>query len=226
MDQYEELAMGWLNMTRGKAAPKTTQRRLTSLKQFAIWAGLSNPLSEYMAPKASKTIPHPIAEGYSGVVQMLGYAKNEQQKAIVAGGAFMGLRISESLKMSIPNFDINSMLLTVRGKGDKTRVVPISRRAWEWLSMPYLLAFNNPDQLLITYSDRTARKIVTDLGDAASLSRPVVSHDLRATFATEVFDFCKDIRVVQELLGHANINTTEIYTGATMDKLRKAVNFG
>lgn len=223
-EEYEELAMSWLNLRRAQVSPKTTARRLTSVRGFAKWAGWGKVLEEYIAPTPGKTIPHPLPEGIVGVERMIEQAKNHEQVALVAFGGEVGLRISESLSTTTDAFDLHDMLLTIRGKGDKTRTVPISEKAWDHLMPAYALAMTKPDNRLVSYKDRFARQIVTNLGARAKLTRPVSSHDLRATFATALLDGGANIRVVQELLGHASSETTEIYTGVSLDAMRKAVN--
>lgn len=222
-EEYEELAMSWLNLRRMQVSPKTTARRLTSVRGFAKWAGWGKVLEEYIAPTPGKTIPHPLPEGMAGVERMIEQAKNHEQAALVSFGGEVGLRISESLSCTIDSFDLHDMLLTIRGKGDKTRTVPVSEKAWDHLMPAYALAMTKPDKRLVSYKDRFARQIVTNLGARAKLMRPVSSHDLRATFATALLDSGANLRVVQELLGHASSETTEIYTGVTMDAMRKAV---
>lgn len=224
-EEYEELGMSWLNLTRGLMAPSTTARRLTSIRSFAKWAGWGRALDEYIAPTPGKSIPHPIAEGPDGLRRMIGKAKNNQQGALVALGGFVGLRISESRSITTRSFDIDRMTVDVRGKGDKTRTVPVSEEAWGEIAPAYALAMATDHGHLITYQDRFSRQIVTNLAARASLSRPVSSHDLRATFATAVYDKTQDLRVVQELLGHASSQTTEVYTGIGMAKMKDAVNF-
>ena len=225
-DEYEELAMAWLNLTREQAAPKTTVRRLTSLRSFGRWAfDLPNPLSDYIPPTPGKTIAHPIPEGIAGVLKMIEQGKNCDQRALIALGGLVGLRISESLSATTDWIDLNEMTLTVRGKGDKTRTVPIGPYAWRHLQDAYVMASLKPDRRLVSYKDRFSRSIVTNLAARAGLSRPVSSHDLRATFATAVYDDTLNLRLVQELLGHASSDTTEIYTGVAMANMREAVNF-
>jgi site-specific recombinase XerD len=225
MTEFEELAMSWLNLTRAMASPKTTARRLTSVRGFAKWAGWGVVLEDYIAPTPGKTIPHPLPEGLDGVQRMCDVAKNDQQAALVALGGFVGCRISESLSLTVHSFDLHDMLLTIRGKGDKTRVVPVNERAWGIIAPAMVGALHKPDKRLISYKDRFARQIVTNLGARAKLQRSVSSHDLRATFATAALDRTKNIRVVQELLGHANSSTTEIYTGIGIAQMREAVQF-
>ena len=223
--EYEELAMAWLNMTRQQAAPRTTNRRLTSLKSFARWAQWPPVLEDYIAPTPDRGIPHPIPEGMDGIRRMIKVAKNYDQIAIVVLGGMMGLRISEILSCTADNFDLDNMLLTVRGKGDKTRVVPISPEAWSHLAELVVIAYGTEDKRLVNYQDAFARRLVTIMGKRAKLKRPIASHDLRSTFATEALNKTQNIRVVQELLGHASSTTTEIYTGVRVAQMRAAIQF-
>lgn len=225
LEDLEELAMSWLNLTRTKAAPKTTTRRITSLKAYAKWAGMGGILQGYIAPKPGRPVPHPIPEGLSGVQRMLDVCRTREQSALVGLCALVGLRISEARLIQTSNFDVVEMTLKVWGKGDRIRIVPISERAWWTVSSAYVVGMSHPDERLISYSDRAARKAITRLGELARLSRPVSSHDLRATFATVAFQSNKDLRVVQELLGHATSTQTEIYTGISMARMREAVEF-
>lgn len=224
-EEYEELGMSWLNLNRMVVSPKTTARRLTSLRGYAKWAGWGIVLHEYIAPSPGKTIPHPIPEGPDGLRRMIDNAKNHEQVAIVALGGFAGCRVSESLSLTPLSFDVHAQTLTIRGKGDKTRTVPLSDECWGLLQPAYILAHSKDDQRLVSYKDRFARQIVTNLGLRAGLMRKVASHDLRATFATAALDRGGNIRVVQELLGHANSTTTEVYTGVEMAAMRDAVQF-
>lgn len=156
---------------------------------------------------------------------MIAAAKNHEQAALVTLGGFVGCRISESLSLTVNSFDLHDMLVSIRGKGDKTRVVPMSDEAWTHLAPAFALAHLKEDQRLVSYKDRFARQIVTNLGTRAGLSRKIASHDLRATFATAALDKTNNIRVVQELLGHASSQTTEIYTGIGVAQMREAVQF-
>ena len=224
-EEYEELAMSWLNLTRNSLSPKTTARRLTSIKGFAKWAGWGPVLVDYIAPTPGRTIPHPIREGVVGLRAMIDKAKNHEQVALVALGGFVGCRVSESLSLTVSSFDAHDMLVTIRGKGDKTRTVPLSEEAWTFLIPAFAMAYTKEDQRLISYKDRFARQIVTNLGARAGLSRRIASHDLRATFATVAFDKANNIRVVQELLGHSSVETTQGYTGVGVAQMREAVKF-
>lgn len=224
MELFEATAATWLNSTRKLASPKTTGRRLTSLRAFARWAGSPSLLQEYSPPKPGKAVAHPIREGMEGIENMLVHTRNYEQRAMVALMGFAGLRLGEALACRITWLDTHSMRMTVRGKGDKERIVPISKRCWSLMAEAFTAAMCG-DGYLIHYEDRSARKAITALGVKAQLSRPISSHDLRATFATHMLDNGVNIRVVQEILGHANVTTTEVYTGVTMASMTAAVEF-
>lgn len=224
METFEAAATKWMNETRPQAAPKTTGRRLTSLRAFAKWAMWETDLSEYRAPTPGKTLPHPIPERLEGVQRMLGVASNPEQEALIGACGFIGLRVQEALDFHTSWLDSHEMMLRVRGKGDKERYVPVSRRAWSAISTAFVAAMQK-DGKLIHYQDRSARKCITILGRKAGLKRDISSHDLRATYATILSEQGTPIRVIQELLGHANVNTTQIYTGVGMEAMKEAVEF-
>lgn len=216
--------MNWLTYNKRIVTATTTSRRLSSLRQFAKWAGWGPMFGDYTAPVPLKGQPHPLPEGVEGVRNMISYAGNERQAALIALCGLCGLRIAEALTVKPSDFDLHSMFLIVRGKGDKQRKVPVSRQAWQVLHKPVLEAYcEGNDREIVRLQDRHARAIVTALGVKAGLRRRVSSHDLRATFATEVYNRTKDQRLVQVLLGHASGTTTEIYIGVTDEKMHDGV---
>lgn len=223
MEEFEDTAMEWLQEHRRTIAPKTTSRRLTSLRAFARWAGWGNLLDEYSAPTPARGMPHPLPEGIDGVKRLIEAARQENQIALVALCGLCGLRVAEALSVRPSHFNHDTRTLSVRGKGDKTRIVPVSELAWHYLAAPVTRAFLDSDRQVVGLKDRFARRVITDLGVRAGLQRHISSHDLRATFATAVYDKTLDLRVTQELLGHSSSQTTELYTGVTMSKMRGAV---
>ena len=147
-----------------------------------------------------------------------------QHSALVALGGYVGCRISESLSLTPADFDLVSREVTIRGKGDKTRVVPVSRAAWAWVAPVYMeLAPKTPDATLLTMCDRTARASITRMGELAKMPRRVASHDLRATFATWLLEKTGNLRLVQELLGHSSVTTTQAYTLVERNLMHEAV---
>lgn len=184
---------------------------------------------EYKPPTPGKPQPHPLPEGIAGVEAMVSVARHPKQRALIGLCGYAGLRLGEALAVRTSWFDPSPVgksigTLRVRGKGDKERFVPVSQRCWDAISESFAEAMVG-NGVLINYEDRGARKAVTSLGRRAHLSRPVASHDLRATFATHLMNMGVNMRVVQEILGHANITTTEVYTGVTRLAMIEAVDF-
>lgn len=200
-------------------------RRLTSLKGFAKWAGWGEVLDDYIAPTTDRSMPHPLPNGIHDVRRLIAVCRTIEQQALIALGGFMGLRVGECISVTTDDFDLDRMLLTVRGKGDRTRHVPISPEAWENLFVAFTTALGSEDKRIVGLSDAGARQCVVRLGRKAKIKRPIKSHDLRSTFATEALNNTENIRVVQELLGHASTTTTEIYTAVRTDQMRAAVAF-
>jgi integrase/recombinase XerC len=222
LEDLEELTMIWLNADRQRLSPKTTVRRLTSVKSFSRWAGHGEILGEYVAPTPARALPHPIPEGMDGVLRMVQAARLPHHRALVALGGLVGCRVAESLGVRTGDLDTRDRLLTIRGKGDKTRVVPVSARAWD-IILPAWLDAQVTRSNVVPIGDRSARETITSLGKRARLTRHVTSHDLRATYGTWVYDRTCDLRVVQELLGHSSPETTQVYTQIGMGKMRAAV---
>lgn len=181
-------------------------------------------LDDYSAPTPARSQPHPIPEGIDGVRRLLDACSNEQQRALIALCGLCGLRISEARAVEPSWFDLENNLLVVRGKGDKIRRVPLSEEAMDYLRIPLIRAISTGEPL-VQMKDRQARYIITALGKRANLKRHISSHDLRATFATAIYDKTLDIRTTQELLGHSSVETTQGYTGITIGKMREAVKF-
>lgn len=222
-EELEEIGQNWLTANRKKVAPKTTQRRLTSLRTWSKWAGWGDLFDDYSAPTPAQAVPHPLPEGMAGVERLIEVAGKPEYAALVGFCGMCGLRIAEALAVRPSHIDIKNMVLMVYGKGDKMRRVPISEKAWAALASAVTSAFLNDDALVIDLQDRFARRVITNLGRKAGLQRPISSHDLRATFATEVYNRTLDRRVVQDLLGHAHGDTTDVYIARTEEQKREAV---
>jgi site-specific recombinase XerD len=223
-EELEELGSAWLTKHRRILAPKTTGRRLTSLRAFAEWAGYPDLFKDYDAPDAGPTMPHPLPEGMSGVRRLIEVASNQKQRSLIALCGMCGLRVAEALDVRFPDFTIQGqrVTLTVRGKGDVVRHVPVSSEAYDTVvrSMVEQMASGLP---IVGLEDRYARRCITDLGVRAGLSRRIASHDLRATFATAVYNKTKDQRLVQLLLGHKSGSTTEGYIGVEVEQMQNGV---
>jgi integrase/recombinase XerD len=150
-----------------------------------------------------------------------------------------GLRISELVGLSLADLDLSAALVRAFGKGSKERVVPVGQAAiaalGEWLGPAgrlallgdHKLARSDAEALFVSVRGRRMSRqaawvVVHRHAVAAGLADKVTPHVLRHSFATHLLDHGADIRVVQELLGHASITTTQIYTAVSNERLRNA----
>lgn len=226
----EAEAAAWLTMNRKtKWSPKTTQRKLTSLRRYAKWAGNPAFLSEYRPPTPADPEPHPLPEGIPGVLRLIEVAADDRQRALIALCGLCGLRVAEACGVLAGDVHVSrgvgdrvKRTLVVRGKGDKTRILPISGAAWVGICEAWVAV--RATEPILGYSQRYARKLVTNLGRKAKLSREIASHDLRATFATAAYEVSGDIVAVQRLLGHSSVITTQGYLGRSQAQMRDAAN--
>lgn len=223
-DHLEKLAARWLNEFRRTIPPKTTGRRLTSLRTLGNALG-RKILTEYNAPTPAQSYPHPLPGGLQDLEKMFDAASNIEQKILIALIGLCGLRVSEARSVGPANFDLEERILKVRGKGDKERIIPLSSKAWDILFPVVVDAWIKKQSTLLSYADRSARICITRIASRAKIIRPVSSHDLRATFATEAYNRTLDIRVVQELLGHSSVEQTQLYTRIAISAMRNAVEF-
>lgn len=221
-------AARWLNSCRSEVAPKTTHRRLGTLRAYVAWLGLPlGPLEGYKKPTPKKTKPHPLKSGMEGVRAMMGAARNSAHRTLIVLQGFGGMRVSEALSVTVADVDVDSGVVTITGKGDKMREIPFDRdgEAFGVIIDRIREVGTGP---LVGLPDRTARYTVTALAKkvgAASFGKTQVSsHDLRATSATSLHTASgNNIRLVQEFLGHANVKQTEIYVGVTREQFAEAV---
>jgi len=143
-----------------------------------------------------------------------------------------GLRISELRTIRLEQLQLESGFINVIGKGNKERVVPLGRKAVEALThyleagRPKLVGRKTPSNVFITrrgtaFSRVTLWKRIKDRVRYAGIERNITPHMLRHSFATHLLEHGADLRVIQELLGHANISTTEVYTHVAGTRLRE-----
>jgi len=225
IQEIETLAALWLNGRRRIVSAKTTGRRLTSMKNFGLAFKVAI-LAEYSAPTPAKPRPHPLPGGVDDLRSLLNACYQEEHRTLIALTGLCGARITEAREVCPVNFSFVDQNVTIWGKGDKERTIPIGDYAWS-IFLPILvdrMTTNQANAPLVKMGDRTARELITRLGVRAGIRRPISSHDLRATFATEAYERTKDIRAVQELLGHASSQQTELYILIKDDAMRAAAN--
>ncbi|MGE0342593.1 MAG: tyrosine-type recombinase/integrase [Porticoccaceae bacterium] len=229
----EELAATYLNLKRPTWKPRTTLRKLSALRTWADFHGQGEFLARYKGPTPGALQPHPIAEGIAGVEAMINSVskvhdgrrtEENHHRALIALTGLMGLRVEEAVTVTAGDVDLNEMSLTVRGKGDKTRIVPITEKAWGILRPSYERAsVALSDRRLVLLTNGGARASLRRHGERAGLSRPVASHDMRMTAGTAMYAQTGDIRATQENLGHASVETTVGYTGVALAARRAAM---
>jgi len=144
-----------------------------------------------------------------------------------------GARISEAVGLDIDDLDLDECSVLLRGKGGKQRILPLGSYAVAALtdyltaSRPALVSAKaaTPAVFLNARGGRLSRQsawtVLTKAADRAGVAAEVSPHTLRHSFATHLLDGGADVRVVQELLGHASVTTTQIYTLVTVEKLRE-----
>jgi integrase/recombinase XerC len=140
-----------------------------------------------------------------------------------------GLRVSELVGINLNDIDLGSGSVVVEGKGRKMRQVPVGGAASEaiklWLKERLVLADFNEDALFVgklgkRLSSRSVEKRLKELGEQSGVAGSLYPHRLRHSFATEMLAGSGDLRAVQELLGHADISTTQIYTHLDFKQLK------
>ena len=220
LTEFESRAAHYLTAIKPDVSPKTLNRKLGTFRGFGQRNGFPECLEGYRGPTPPRAIPNPIKGGVESMVKLYEEAckDNKQLGALVALCGFQGLRIHEALGVTVHDFDFENRTLTVHGKGDKTRVIPVFDKPFQMLVGAYVEAVNG-DGRLINYSNRGARKAIKRIGQRAGLG-DISSHQLRSTFGTEGYRKTKDLRMVQDLLGHASSQTTEVYTHVDMDSMR------
>lgn len=144
-----------------------------------------------------------------------------------------GARISEAVGLDLDDVDLESRAVLLRGKGGKQRLVPVGRpavaalEAYRVRSRPGLAVKGRGTPALFLnarggrLSRQSAWQVLRDAADRAGVTEPVSPHTLRHSFATHLLEGGADVRVVQELLGHASVTTTQVYTLVTVDSLRE-----
>jgi integrase/recombinase XerD len=207
-----------------------------SFHRFCLEEGLlgSDPSEEVGAPRVPQGIPkaltEPEVEALLDAVPGDG-ARPRRDRAILETLYAGGLRISELVGLELGDVDLYDGQVRVLGKGNKERVVPLGRTAREAVGdylttgRPELAGrTSTPALFLNARGGRLTRQgawlIVRAAGDRAGLSGRLFPHVLRHSCATHMLDRGADIRVVQELLGHASLSTTQVYTKVSPERLR------
>ncbi len=221
-------------LTRAKKSKRTISRKLSSIKSFfkyltKINIRKDNPADTIPFPKLDKTIPHFLS--IDDLFRLLDSIKTEsvldkRNAAIFETFYSTGMRVSEMASLNMNDIDFTRQMIRVFGKGSKQRIVPVGQRALSALTRYRRSLKTRTDICFLNkngtrLSARSIRRILDKLVIECELNVPVSPHTLRHSFATHMLDSGADLRGIQEILGHASLSTTQVYTHVSMDQLMK-----
>lgn len=219
----------------GKAT-SSISRMLSSLRKFYQWLLRqdiikSDPLVKIDSPKQEKRLPLALSEAEVDkllVQPNIKKASGIRDRAILETLYATGMRVSELINLQMGDLHQDIKLIKVLGKGSKERLVPISNVALSWIDeydkqvrQKQILKIGSFTDIIFLnqrggkLSRQAVWQLIKKYCQTAGITKNVTPHTLRHTFATHLLENGADLRVVQELLGHSDISTTQIYTNLT-----------
>jgi integrase/recombinase XerC len=222
-------------------APSSVARRMSAVRTFIKYllrmeAVDRDPSQGLRTPKLGRKLPHFL--GGKQIEALLNAPSRitplgVRDRAILETMYGGGLRVAETVGLNVSDLDLAQQIARVRGKGRRERLAPIGKHAvaanvaWLAIRKPKINAAGKPLPALYLNKNgrrlttRSVGRLVTKYLQIAGLDPKTSPHTLRHTFATHLLERGADIRSVQELLGHASIATTQIYTHLTAERLRE-----
>ena len=234
----EEIDRAYINnyirgLKERKLAPTSVIRKVASIRGFFKWATSmniieKNPASTLEQPKVPQRLPKVVS--IKEIEEILLADLSELQLVIIELLYSCGLRVSELVNLKINDIDLNSKYVRCFGKGSKERIIPIGKKAIVALKN-YL---PNRDFVFKKYNIVSKKLLVNDLGRyinrqdvynfihacGKKIHKNISPHTLRHSFATHLLENGADLRVVQELLGHSDVSTTQLYTHISKKRLK------
>jgi len=227
-----------LSSCRGSLKPRSLALRVAALRSFyryLLQLGLvqENPALYLQVPKFDKPLPKNL--DVDQLQQLLDVDTSDdclacRDKAMLELFYSSGLRLDELVSANLRDIDWQEALIRVRGKGSKERILPIGRLAMaalkDWLSHRASLVNADETALFVSklrqrISHRQVQQRVKRWSEQQGLNQHLHPHMLRHSFATHMLESSSDLRAVQELLGHASLNTTQVYTHLDFQQLAK-----
>jgi len=209
-------------------SPRSIQRRLSATRSYFRYLlrekqVRSNPVQAVSAPKGSKRLPASLdADRMARLLEIPGEgALVDRDRAILELLYSSGLRLAELTELNVGDVDVHDATVRVTGKGNKDRIVPVGSKALEalarWQASRSALANIDEKALFVSQrgtrlSHRSVQARVDYWARRQGIDTKVYPHLFRHSFATHLLESSHDLRAVQELLGHANISTTQVYT--------------
>ena len=223
-----------------KAKATTASRLLSSLKRFFQYALRQNkvktdPTLNIDAPKLPRGLPKSLTEAdvekllaAPHVDDKLGLRDRTMLETLYASG----LRVSELVTLKVSQVSLNMGVVRIMGKGSKERLVPLGEEALAWVtrylkeSRPRILGKRPADAMFVTsrgggMTRQSFWHVIKRHAAVACLNKTISPHTLRHAFATHLLNHGADLRVVQLLLGHSDISTTQIYTHVARERLKQ-----
>jgi len=224
----------------GGARPRSTARQLSSFRRFFRYLIRENliaedPTAQIAMPKIGRSLPRSLSEseveallGAPAVADPLGHRDRTMLEVLYA----TGLRVSELVHLKLGQVNMNQGVIRVLGKGNRERLIPLGEEAVRWLKTfieggrAEILLDRTTDFLFPTRrGDRMTRQafwhIIKRYARKADVDRDLSPHTLRHAFATHLLNHGADLRVVQMLLGHSDLSTTQIYTHVARERLKE-----
>lgn len=235
MDSIDRMAIGsyFRMLKENNLAATSITRKIASLRGFFKWAASmdilkKNPASTLEQPKIPQKLPKVIS--LNEIEELLHSNLNNLQTLIIELLYSCGLRVSELVNIKIYEIDLNSKYLRCTGKGSKERIIPIGERAKQIIKN-YI---PERDFIVKKYNLSTKRLLINDNGKMVTrqdvytfihergklIHKSISPHTLRHSFATHLLENGADLRVVQELLGHSDVSTTQLYTHISKKRLK------
>jgi len=244
------LLRSWLSAQTMRCARATIARRVASARTFTSWMQATERSAHdaglrLASPRIPRTLPTVLRQDQmaqvldSTATPALDGAGEEPEPALLRDVAILevlygsALRVSELCGLDLNDIDFERRTIRVLGKGNKQRVVPMGlpsvRAVQRWMSQgrPAWLTAESNEAVFLGHrggrlDQRAARRIVTTVTQGISGIPQVAPHGLRHTAATHILEGGADLRTVQELLGHATLSTTQLYTHVSLDRLRSS----
>jgi len=223
-----------------QAKPRTSSRALSSLKrfyQYLVREQLINtdPTLNIDSPKIPRSLPKTLTEAH--VEALLAAPDTDtplglRDRAMLETLYASGLRVSELVELKLNETNLDMGVVRVMGKGSKERLVPLGEEAVDWLKQylsearQHILSGQLSDAVFVTARGGAMTRqsfwhLIKRYALASGISQAISPHTLRHAFATHLINHGADLRVVQLLLGHADITTTQIYTHVARERLKK-----
>ncbi len=214
-------------MAEKKQKPSSVNLVLSALKFMYQEIMKKRIFDDIKSPKNEKKLPTVLTR--NEIERMIKAVKNPKHRLLIEFMYSSGLRVSECVSIKIQDLNLQEKMGLIKsGKGKKDRNIILSRKLVSDLT-DYLANRSDDNPYVFPVRDthisvRQAQKIVHDAAEKAGIQKRVFCHALRSSFATHLLENGTDIRIIQELLGHSNIQTTERYTKVSRTQLKKVIS--